>query len=216
MGKFEIEGYAKRKVKCDLALVHVTFRALGISAHELSKKVMDECDDFIKLMSKLGINPQNIQYQSDRTDTHSYNNNNELESKREIIIRIPFDVRILNRIQGALQHGRYNYTMYVDGDISYRHQVLAELSQEALNNSKDIAEKLAASSDMRVKGIESIRKDYWDDEEDQNSRKAGDAGSGDILLGIDNKLFGLPRVSDEIEAKYLEEDVRLKITWNIA
>ena len=215
MGKFEIEGYAKRKVKCDLAIVHVTFRAAGISAHELSKKVMDECDDFIKLMAKLGIKPQDIQYQSDRTDTRSYNNDNELETKREIIIRIPFDVRILNRIQGALQHGRYNYTMYVDGDISYRHQLLAELSQEALNNSKDIAEKLATSSDMRVKGIESIRKDYWDDEDDHSSRRAGDAGAGDIL-GLDDDLFGGPRVADEIEAKYIEEDVRLKITWNIA
>ena len=215
MGKFEIEGYAKRKVKCDLAIVHVTFRTAGISAHELSKKVMDECDDFIKLMANLGIKPQDIQYQSDRTDTRSYNNDNELETKREIIIRIPFDVRILNRIQGALQHGRYNYTMYVDGDISYRHQLLAELSQEALNNSKDIAEKLATSSDMRVKGIESIRKDYWDDEDDHNSRRAGDAGAGDIL-GLDDDLFGGPRVADEIEVKYIEEDVRLKITWNIA
>ena len=26
MGKFEIEGYAKRKVKCDLAIVHITFQ----------------------------------------------------------------------------------------------------------------------------------------------------------------------------------------------
>ncbi len=215
MGKFEIEGYAKRKVKCDLAIVHITFRAVGISAHELSKKVMDECDDFIKLMSKLGIKPQDIQYQSDRTDTRSYNNDKELETKREIIIRIPFDVRILNRIQAALQHGRYNYTMYVDGDISYRHQLLVELSQEALNNSKDIAEKLAASSDLRVKGIESIRKDSWDDEEDHTSRRGGDWGVG-AIISLDDDIFGMPRVADEIEAKYIEEDVRLKITWNIA
>ena len=55
MGKFEIEGYAKRKVKCDLAIVHITFKASGTRAHELSKRVMDECDNFIKEISKLGI-----------------------------------------------------------------------------------------------------------------------------------------------------------------
>lgn len=216
MGKFEIEGYAKRKVRCDLAIVHISFRAIGKNPHELSKKVLNECDDFIKSVSKLGVTPKDIQLESDRTDTRSYDNGNVLETKREIIIRIPFNVKLLNRIQGALQKGKYDYTMYISGDISYHHQLLAELSQEALNNSKDIAEKLAASSDMKVKGIESIRKDYWDDEDDRNSRRVGEAGAGDIL-GLDfDDDFGGPRAADEIEAKYIEEDVRLKITWNIA
>ena len=74
MGKFEIEGYAKRRVKCDIATIHVTFRAIGVNAAELSKKVMDECDDFIQKLSKLSIKPQNIQYASDRTSTNSYQN----------------------------------------------------------------------------------------------------------------------------------------------
>lgn len=212
MGKFEIEGYAKRKVKCDLAIVHITFRAVGTRAHELSKRVMDECDNFIKEVSKLGIKPNDIQYEEDRTDSRRYDNENVYETERRILIRIPFDVRLLNRIQGALQRGKYNFTMYTKGDISYRHQLLSELAQEALNNSKDIAEKLAASSNKSVEGIESIRKDYWDDEEERNSRRAGDAGAGDILLG---DYYMESRAADEIEAKYIEEDVRLKITWNI-
>ena len=212
MGKFEIEGYAKRKVKCDLAIVHITFKASGTRAHELSKKVMDECDNFIKEISKLGIKAKDIQYDEDRTDSRRYDNEIVYETERKIIIRLPFDVRMLNRIQGALQRGKYNFTMYVSGDISYRHQLLAELSQEALNNSKDIAEKLATSSNKSVEGIESIRKDYWDDEEERNSRRAGDMGAGDILLG---DFYMESRAADEMEAKYIEEDVRLKITWNI-
>lgn len=215
MGKFEIEGYARRNVKCDLAVLHITFRAVGVNAHELTKKVMEECDGFIESLSKLSIKPQEIQFVGDRTDTRGYNEEQELVAKREIIIRIPFDVRLINRIQGALQKGKYNFTFYVEGDISYRHRLFTELSQEALNNSKDIAEKLAASSDMRVKGIESIRKDRWDDEDDRNEHRCGDAGCGDIL-GLDDDDFGGARISDEIEAKYISEDVRLKVTWNIA
>lgn len=218
MGKFEIEGYAKRKVRCDIAIVHVTFRAIGVNAAELSKKVMDECDDFIQKLGKLSIKPQDIQYASDRTTTNSYQNKTELEATREICIRMPFDLRVINHIQGALMHGKYNYTMYVDGDISNRHEVLAELSQEALSNSRDIADKLAASTGMEVKSIESVRKDRWDDEEDRSMR-CGDAGAGygagDIFGDIYGDLYG-KRASDEIEAKYIEEDVRLKVTWNIA
>ena len=200
MGKFEIEGYAKRRVKCDLAIVHITFRAVGTRAHEQSKRVMDECDEFIKEISKLAIKPKDIEYADD-------------EAERRIIIRIPFDVRILNRIQSALQRGKYNYTMYVSGDISYRHQLLTELSQEALNNSKDIAEELATTSNKKVEGIESIRKDSWDDCDDRDSR-AGDAGAGDIL-GLGD-FYAESRPADDIDAKYIEEEVHLKITWNIA
>lgn len=123
MGKFEIEGYAKRRVKCDIATIHVTFRAIGVNAAELSKKVMDECDDFIQKLSKLSIKPQNIQYASDRTSTNSYQNKTELEATREICIRMLFDLKVINHVQGALMHGKYNYTMYVDGDISNRHEV---------------------------------------------------------------------------------------------
>lgn len=213
MGKFEIEGYAKRRVKCDLAIVHITFRAVGTRAHEQSKRVMDECDEFINEISKLAIKPKDIEYVDDRTETSRYDKETVYEAERRIIIRIPFDVRILNRIQSALQRGKYNYTMYVSGDISYRHQLLTELSQEALNNSKDIAEKLATTSNKRVEGIESIRKDSWDDCDDRDSR-AGDAGAGDIL-GLGD-FYAESRPADDIDAKYIEEDVRLKITWNIA
>ncbi|MBE5845259.1 MAG: DUF541 domain-containing protein [Butyrivibrio sp.] len=119
MGKFEIEGYAKRKVKCDLAIVHITFRGTGKKPNELSKKVMDDCDSFIKEVSKIGIKPKDIQYEADRTDTNRYNNETVFEMERKIIIRVPFDVRVLNRIQGALQYGKYNYTRQISKACTY-------------------------------------------------------------------------------------------------
>ncbi len=215
MSKFEIEGYAKRKVKCDLAIVKISFRAIGTQAYELSRKVMEDCDDFTVSLSEIGIKPKDIQLVADCVDTRSYNNNTELEAKRTIRIWLPFEVKILNRIQGALQHGKYNYVIDIYGDVADSHQVLSELSEEALNNSKNIAYRLAANADMRVKGIESIRKDRWDDEEDIG-RRPGDWGCNDIC-GIDeDDLYGGTRPSDEIEAKYIEKEVRLKVTWDIA
>ena len=213
MGKFEIEGFAKRKVKCDLAVIHITFRAWGVNPHESTKKVMEECDSFIKSLSKLSIKPKDVELESDRIDKLNYNDDKELLAQREIIIRMPFDVRIINRIQGALQEGKYNCTFYVSGDISFSHQLIRELSQEALNNSRDIADKLAASMDMKINGIESIGKDGWDVfDDDRKSRRAGDAGCCDILELDD--VFGGPRISDEIEAKYIEKEVRMKIAWD--
>ncbi len=213
MGKFEVEGYAKRKVKCDIASIRITFQAIGANAHKLSNTVMSECDDFINNLSSLSVKPENIQYESDRIEAADYHDKNNLEATRTIVIRIPFNLKLINRIQEILQKGKYNYGMYVDGDISFRHQLNAELTQEALNNSRDIAEKLAKTLEMRVIGVEAIRKDRWDDEDDQGifSNHFSDlCGSGDIL-GLD-----IERPSDNIEAKLIEENMRIKVAWILA
>ena len=210
MGKSEIEGYAKRKVKCDIAELRITFYAHGVNSPELQKKVMDECDDFLENAFKLPIRPEDVRFDEDSIST-GYQNKNEADAERTIHITTPFDMKLLNRIQTVLQNGKYAYTMSVDGNISYRHQLLAELSQEALNNSKEIAEKLAESQGLKVKGIKAIRKDRWDDEED-NPLSHGDWGSvASLGLDYDEDM----RPSDRIEAKYISEDVRLKITWNL-
>ena len=48
MSVFEIEGVAKRELVCDVANIEITFRASGKNAFELSSKVMDQCDSFLK------------------------------------------------------------------------------------------------------------------------------------------------------------------------
>ena len=171
MCKFEIEGYAKRKVKCDIAELYITFWARGVNPTELQKRVMDECDRFLENVFKLPIKAEDVRFDADRVSSSNYQNKDEIEAERTICISIPFDLRFINRVQAILQEGRYNYTMRIDGNISYRHQLLSELSQEALNNSKEIADKLAESQGMKVARIESIRKDRWDDEEDKGKRQ---------------------------------------------
>lgn len=171
---------------------------------------MDECDDFLENAFKLPIRPEDVRFDEDSIST-GYQNRNEVDAERTIHITTPFDMKLLNLIQTVLQNGKYAYTMSVDGNISYRHQLLAELSQEALNNSKEIAEKLAESQGLKVKGIKVIRKDRWDDEED-NPLSYKDWGSFGAL-GLND--YEEMRPSDRIEAKYISEDVRLKVIWNL-
>ncbi len=63
---------------------------------------------------------------------------------------------------------------------------------------KDIAEKLATSSNKKVERIESIRKDQWDDD---RSLYADYAGARDILCF--GYFYKETRPDDEIEAKYI-------------
>ena len=55
MSVFEIEGVAKKEFVCDVANIEITFRASGKNAFELSSKVMDQCDSFLKMMGEAGM-----------------------------------------------------------------------------------------------------------------------------------------------------------------
>ena len=52
MSVFEIEGVASRMAECDVAEITITFRAEEGKACELSRRVMDECDDFLEKIRK--------------------------------------------------------------------------------------------------------------------------------------------------------------------
>ena len=103
MGKFEIEGYAKRKVKCDIAELYITFWARGVNPTELQKRVMDECDRFLDNVFKLPIKSEDVRFGADRVSASNYQNKDEIEAERIICISMPFDLRFINRVQAILQ-----------------------------------------------------------------------------------------------------------------
>ena len=167
---------------------------------------MEQCDSFLGQAIEMGMKLEDFQLENDRVDKARYDDLDNMFAERSIMIRIPFDMEKINRIQELLQEGKYDYEIDVDGDISNRRELKMELAAEALKNSKTEAELLAASLGITVKSIESIRKDRWDDEVEM------------IVLcrGMANP-FGTrrPRNTDKIGAKTIEESVNLKVKWNL-
>ena len=93
----------------------------------------------------------------------------------------------------------------VDGSVSYRTKLQTELSKEALLKSKQEAEQLAEVLGLRVKGVESIRHDRWDDGEYPEWRHCEKEYSYSDYLKS--------RISDGIAAEKTEESVNLKVKW---
>ncbi len=110
----------------------------------------------------------------------------------------------INFIQSTLQSGKFDYEISVEGDLSNRAELHSELSKEALRNSRHEAEQLAEVLGIKVKGVDSIRQDRWDDDE-----------MGYLCCEQEHALYRSadPRPSDEIGAKKIEEKVNLKIKW---
>lgn len=204
MSTFEIEGHATKEFPCDIAVIQITFKDVGKSSSKLAKNVLDECDRFIEDVSGIGITPQDIHHDDDNIRSNSYRDDEKIVAARNISIRTPFDMKYINRIHDILCKGNYCYELSVSGDISNKSEIVIELAKEAVMNSKREAEQIAEVLGIKLIGIESIRNDKWDSEPDYIELCRCKSYHKEIE---DN------RVSDNIEARLLEQEVKLKVTW---
>ena len=202
MGVFEIEGRARKMVECDIANISISFRAAGINSAEILKKVVDECDRFLKEAYKAGLKPEAIHFDEDSVESRTYEDNREVRATRTIRIRMPFEMKYINGIQSILSKGGYRYLLSVSGENSKRDETHIELAKQAVRNSKEEAEQLAEVLGVKVQGIESVCKE---------TRRGYNCGAGDILGLLDD--FEEERPSDNIGAKLIEESVELKVKW---
>lgn len=203
MSIFKIEGNAKRKVVCDMATIRITFKASGRNAYEVSQKVMKECDEYLDELGNIGINLEKIEYDEDSVVESRYDND-KVYAERSIIINIPFEMKMINYVQTILQNGKYDYELDIDACVSNRKEVKRELTKEALLDSKKEAEQIAEALGIQLKGIDSICKDCWDDEDEIEEEM------GECEVAYPE---GGSRTSDSLGAKMIEEKVTLIVKW---
>ncbi len=205
MSVFEIEGFARREVECDIANVEITFRATGKNAYEVSGKVMDQCDSFLEMMDKAGMKIKEFSLGDDTVNESRYSDEYEVYAERSLNVRIPFDMKVINFIQSTLQSGKFDYELSVEGDLSNRAEIRSDLSKEAVKNSRQEAEQLAEVLGIKVKGVDSIRQDRWGDDDDMDYVCCEQVYYCKSFVGS--------RPSDDIGAKKTEESMKLKIKW---
>ena len=211
MSVFEIEGVAKRKVECDVAIIDIKFRAISKSPQEVSQKVMVECERFLREIGKAGLKTEHVRYEGDDIGIRTHQDVETYYGVRKVSIRIPFEMRRINAIHKILRRGKFDYEMSVDGDVSNMQELKTELSKEALKNSRYDAEQLAEVLGIKVKGVESIRKDRWRDEQSIGF----DGVNFSDLFGDFFKDGTEKRESDYLAAKTMEVSVQLKVSWNL-
>lgn len=205
MSTFEIEGKAKKEVICDIANIRIRFRSRGTNAYDVSKKVMDECDAFLEEMQNRGMKLSDIHYDGDEVEESRFHDNDSLYADRVVKMCIPFDLKVINAIQSVLHDGKFEFYLDVSGDVSNRQELYTELTKEALRNSKHAAEELAGVLGIKVKGVESIRKNGWDDD----SEVYDDVCEQERVSIIES----ISRPSDEVGGQVIEESVRLNVKW---
>ena len=205
MGVFEISGSAERKMLCDTVNMTVTFKEETKNAYEVSSKVMSECERFLGELESARMDITKIRIREDSVD-EGYEGN--ITGRRSVVIEFPFDMKMINTIRTMLQEGRYDHRIDISFDLSNIDEIHKELKREAILNSRKIAEDVAKTLGLTVKGTKngSIGVRYLDD---YGLGKYGGMKIPDFMKATRYEK------SDQLEAKKTTESETVTLKWII-
>ena len=185
MGKLKVVGKARKEFTCDIMYIKLSFKAWGDDTAKAIETSMSQCDMFLDILEQQGIELNMIHMSNADVSQEMYDDKLEISAEREIELRMPFDMNVINRLSEIIKEN----SLKVDMDISFKLtnmlEVHEQLLKEAVLDSKKKAEMLASAMGQKVVGIETLnageRYNNYDSEEkayyDQFAHKIGETHS---------------------------------------
>ena len=136
MGVIEISGKAEKFVNYDIAVISIAFFEDAKTSSSASKAVMKECEKFLEKLDKEGINIKDITLDNDSVSKEKYSDKQQVNASREVALRIPFNMEVINRIRQIADENEYSIEYDIDYELSNESQIREELLKEALLDSK--------------------------------------------------------------------------------
>lgn len=160
MGKLKVYGKARREFSCDIMFIKLTFGSWHKNISQAVETTLSQCDNFLELLQEKGIDVGNIhiKYSSisqDRDDDGEI----EVKSDREIELRLPYDMKFLNRLSEIIGKCSFDVEMDVSFKLSNMIEVHNQLIKEAVIDSRKKAEMIAETMGQKVVGIEELSLD---------------------------------------------------------
>ena len=164
MGELTVRGSASKRVDYDLMIIDLIFHSKENTAKEASQKVMHECEEFLKVLEKGGVDISEISLSKDSVETAmAYNNDYDREwecykANRSLRIESEFDMKMINAIRSITNNSGAQVEFNVKYKLSNEEAISQELQFEALRNAKKQAEEMAQAIDQKVIGLISADK----------------------------------------------------------
>lgn len=162
MGKLEVRGSASKTIDYDRMKIKLDFHTKESTAKEASQKVMRECEDFLGILKKGGVDISNISLSKDSVDRGvDYHNDGEREyyrANRILEIESAFNMKTINDIRSITNNCNAQVGFHVDYELSNEDMIRQELMIEALKDAKSQAEVMAQAIDQKLVGLISADK----------------------------------------------------------
>lgn len=169
MGKLKVVGKARKEFTCDIMYIKLSFKAWGEDTSQAIATSMSQCDLFLEILEKQGIDINMIHMSNADVSQEMYEDKLEISAEREIELRMPFDMNVINRLSEIIKENQFKVDMDISFKLTNMLEVHEQLLKEAVLDSKKKAEMLASAMGQKVIGIETLnaadRYNSYDSEE---------------------------------------------------
>lgn len=157
MGKLEVKGIASRTMDYDRMKIKLEFYSNEDTPAEASNKVMKECEEFLRIAEKDGLNVSEMKLKEDKVYGKTSFSRDEEKTyycgNRTIEIETGFDMKLINYIRTAINSEKMSVEFDVDFSLTNEEEIKKNLLQEALQDAKSQAEEMAKAIGQKVVGF---------------------------------------------------------------
>lgn len=207
MAELTVKGEATRKVVCNNTEYHFEFNKEGDSVAEVTKYVEEELEKFLTLVEQMGIDASEFSMGNLNARKNGYHKEDEppYEATRHIYLYSEFNPSLSNAFAQLVVQEKLDVEYAATHYASNLNEIHKELLREAMENSRNKAEIIAACAGKKVIGIAKVDVNYaeYDDElEEMRSKGCHFIGDSD-------------RLSNKLRAEADEESEEVEVIWLI-
>ena len=214
MGKLEVKGYAARTMKNDLMRIEISFRERKKTSSEASQRVMQECEDFLSVLEKSGVDISKIILKNDeidyRSDYRSDRNDEYYVANRKLELLSEYDAGLLNHIRSICNKMESQVEFDVRYLLSNEEEIKQILVKEALVDAKRQAESMASAVDRKIVGL--IKADVNPPKPDKIVGEAEVLCINSLTLAEDVETY---EKSDKLVATTIQLSEVIYTTWKV-
>jgi uncharacterized protein YggE len=215
MGKITVTGTAQREVCYDAIDLRITFQGRSKKTAEAVDIVMRQCEQLLRLITEMGVKIQDIRLEETSVGRRyddtviSKSSGVTVTASRSVTLRLKFDMPFLNRLMDAIRALDLSVNFHCSYILLNREMLQSELLRQAVEDSRQKAELIAAATGQRVIGIDSMDyRDYCDCDPEEDERF--------IVEAIDLRAMDeAPPLSDQLACPLTRESKMVSIVWLI-
>jgi len=165
MGKLTICGESRLQVKADLEKLTISISYGDDNPATVAKKLLEKSETILKEFQKMGISPDKMNLGKNEIDHKYYEKEPAFQGSRVFKVTVPFDMKINNIIMEIIQ--KHDLSVEIDAEfyISDEKAIRDTLVQEAIEDSRVQAERIAKTMQQKIVGIDTLdlSRDTWHD-----------------------------------------------------
>lgn len=160
MGKIKIEGKAEKYFKTDMIEMTIIFKKSDVLKADAINNLLAECEAFLSKLKNAGFNMENVTIESENSKYHLLKELKHYDVEKRIVLKFRADLKLSNTLIKLLQLEDYEAEYTLSFLFADKAELQKQLLLEAIENSKNKADMIASSMNMKIIGIEEIKSPY--------------------------------------------------------